>query len=131
MLKMKALSLKQPFAELVVSGRKTVELRKWNTRFRGEFFVHASKNTDKKRCESLGFKNLPEGMIVGKAELVSVIKYEKSEDLERDKDLHFALDFYDVPVYGFVLKNIRRGKPVALKGALGFFNVNSDVLAEQ
>jgi hypothetical protein len=31
---MKCLSLKQPFAELLVSGKKTVELRKWNTKFR-------------------------------------------------------------------------------------------------
>ena len=34
----KCLSLREPYAELIiVSGRKTIELRKWNTRFRGEF----------------------------------------------------------------------------------------------
>ncbi|MDQ6862918.1 MAG: ASCH domain-containing protein [Thermoproteota archaeon] len=37
---MKGLSLKQPFAELLVSGRTTVELRKWNTKFRGKFLIH-------------------------------------------------------------------------------------------
>jgi ASCH domain len=37
----KCLSIRQPYAELVVSGRKTIELRKWITRFRGEFLVHA------------------------------------------------------------------------------------------
>jgi hypothetical protein len=40
---MKCLSLKKPFAELLVSGKKTVELRKWNTKFRGKFLIHASK----------------------------------------------------------------------------------------
>lgn len=30
---MKVLSLKQPFAEFVVSGKKKIELRKWNTKF--------------------------------------------------------------------------------------------------
>ena len=40
---MKALSLKQPFAELVVEGKKKIELRNWNTKFRGDFFIHASK----------------------------------------------------------------------------------------
>jgi len=36
---MKALSLKQPFAELILQGKKTIELRKWNTKFRGEFLI--------------------------------------------------------------------------------------------
>lgn len=39
---MKTLSLKQPFAELILSGKKKIELRKWNTSFRGEFLIHAS-----------------------------------------------------------------------------------------
>ena len=37
----KCLSIRQPYADLIVSGRKTIELRKWNARFRGEFLVHA------------------------------------------------------------------------------------------
>ena len=40
---MKCLSLKQPFAELLASGKKTIELRKWNTRFRGRFLIHACR----------------------------------------------------------------------------------------
>jgi hypothetical protein len=39
----KCLSLKQPYAELLISGKKTIELRSWDTKFRGEFLVHASK----------------------------------------------------------------------------------------
>lgn len=52
----KALSLKQPWAELVVSGKKIIEIRKWNTKFRGEFLIHASRNTDAKAETSFGFK---------------------------------------------------------------------------
>jgi hypothetical protein len=46
------LSLKQPFDKFVVSSRKTIELRTWNTHFRGIFLVHASGNVDKEACES-------------------------------------------------------------------------------
>jgi len=69
---MKALSLKQPWAELIVSGKKTIEIRNWNTRFRGEFLVHASKNPNKERCEEFSLKDLPTGCIVGKATLTEV-----------------------------------------------------------
>jgi hypothetical protein len=50
---MKCLSLKQPFAELLVSGKKPIELRKWNTKFRGKFLIHASKQVDEERASSL------------------------------------------------------------------------------
>jgi hypothetical protein len=63
---MKCLSLKQPYAELLVSGKKTIELRNWNTAFRGKFLIHASKNVDKERSESLGidYKMLVQGAII-------------------------------------------------------------------
>jgi predicted transcriptional regulator len=34
---MKCLSVRQPFAELILSGRKMIELRSWNTNSRGMF----------------------------------------------------------------------------------------------
>ena len=49
----KCLSLKQPYADLVVSGKKTIELRTWNTKFRGEFLVHASKKVIKRHVKGI------------------------------------------------------------------------------
>lgn len=40
---MKALSLTQAWASLVVEGFKTYETRSWSTRFRGPLTIHASK----------------------------------------------------------------------------------------
>ena len=37
--------------KLIVSGKKTIELRTWNTKFRGEFLIQASKTIDKEACE--------------------------------------------------------------------------------
>ena len=87
---MKALSLKQPWAELVVPGRKTIELRNWNTKFRGEFLVHASLNPNKDAVARLGFTDLPLGCIVGKATLVDVKQYKSKEEFASDQNKHFA-----------------------------------------
>jgi hypothetical protein len=38
-----ALSIRQPWAWLIVNGYKDIENRSWNTTYRGEFFIHASK----------------------------------------------------------------------------------------
>lgn len=40
---MKALSIRQPWAWLIVHGGKDIENRSWHTKFRGRFLVHAAK----------------------------------------------------------------------------------------
>lgn len=39
---MKALSIKQPWASLIVHGIKDIENRSWRTKFRGRIYIHAS-----------------------------------------------------------------------------------------
>jgi len=115
---MKALSLKQPFAELILQGKKKIELRKWNTNFRGKIFIHASKSPDKKNMKRLGFKNLLCGFIVGKANLVEVKKYNSDKEFLADKSWGN---------YGFILRDIKRIKPIATKGKLNFWEFQGKV----
>src|SRR3989344_6344231 len=113
---MKALTLKQPFAELVVSGRKKVELRKWNTKFRGEFLIHASKTPHVASMKKFGFENLPTGCIIGKAILKDVKIYSDGEEFNKDRDLHLASEGWGK--YGFILENAERIDNVMCKGKL-------------
>lgn len=117
---MKALSMKQPFAELVVSGKKIIELRKWNTHFRGKFLIHASKIPDFKAMKKFGFESLPTGKIVGEADLVEVKQYKDDTEHEKDKDKHLADDSWGN--YGFVLANVKRVDPIEAKGQLNFWD---------
>ncbi len=117
---MKALSLKQPFAELILQGKKKIEIRKWNTKFRGEFLIHASKIPDKKAMEKFNFKNLPLGEILGKATLVNVKKYSSQEEFGKDYEKHLATSEYGN--CGFVLDKVQRIEPIECNGALGFWD---------
>ncbi len=122
---MKALSVSQPFADLIISGKKTVELRKWNTNFRGEFLIHAPLKIRTKDCKRLKIdKKLVTGAIVGKVELYDVKKYNSIKEIRTDKKFHFAgKDFYNKK-FGFVLKNAKPFRiPIPWKGQLGFFEV--------
>jgi len=116
---MKALSLKQPWAELILQGRKKIEIRKWNTKFRGKFLIHSSKIPDKESIEKFGFENLPNGFIVGQAELTKVKIYPNDEELLKDKNLHLAGTGWGNK--GFILKNPKRIKKIKQKGNLGFW----------
>jgi len=120
---MKALSLKQPFAELILQGKKKIELRKWNTNFRGKFLIHTSKIPDEVAMKKFGFKDLLNGFIVGEVELVDVKKYKNEEEHKKDKDKHLASSIWGN--YGFILKNPKRKRPIPCKGSLNFWEYKS------
>ena len=125
---MKCLSLKQPYAELLVSGKKSIELRNWNTYFRGKFLVHASKNIDKERLDflSIDHNKLTLGAIIGSAVLYDVKEYRNKLDLELDKDKHLAdIKKFGFRTYGFMIKNAHRfRRSIPYPGMLKFFEVD-------
>jgi len=118
---MKALSLKQPFAELILQRRKKIELRKWNTKFKGQFYIHSSKVPDAKAMKKFGFEigSLPTGAIVGKANLVDVKEYKTSSEHKEDKRLHLVSTAWGR--YGFILSNVQRVRLIPCKGSLNFW----------
>lgn len=117
---MKVLSVKQPYAELIVSGKKKIELRKWNTNFRGEFLIHASLRPDEEVMKRLGYSSLTTGAIIGKASLAGVKHYASEEEMKNDEKLHLATSAFGD--YGFVLENAERMNPIPCRGNLGFWN---------
>lgn len=123
----KCLSVSQPFADLIVKGKKTVELRKWNTKFRGEFLIHSPIKIKSQDCKRLGIneESLRTGAIIGKALIYDVKIYKTKKELQSDKKYHFASDEYRK--YGFLLKNAKEFKiPIPCKGKLGFFDIRLD-----
>jgi len=126
---MKCLSVCQPFADLIIQGKKTIELRKWNTKFRGEFLVHAPQKIRLDDCRRLKIKDsLTTGAIIGKVELVSVKKYENESELKLDSKKHLALNNKSDSKYGFILQNPKQLKvPIPCKGKLNFFEVEANL----
>ena len=119
---MKALSIKQPYAELIVQGRKKIELRNWKTNFRGEFLIHAPKSPDFDAMKRFNFSSLPLGGIVGKANLIDVKLYKSELEHNMDRNLHLASS--DWGKFGFIIKNPVRLNFEPLKGQLNFFDVD-------
>jgi len=122
---LKCLSISQPFADLIVSGKKTIELRKWNTNFRGEFLIHAPIKIRIEDCKRLKItKKLVTGAIIGKADLYDVKKYNSSKEVKNDQKFHFASKDFQDKTFGFKIKNVKPLRiPIPWKGQLGFFDV--------
>src|SRR5262245_18874023 len=81
-----ALSCKQPWAALIVTGVNTVEVRTWPTRRRGRLLIHASKTADE-RPEGWALVTTPEllelarlrGGVIGVADLAGCVDYPTAE----------------------------------------------------
>jgi hypothetical protein len=104
--KMRALSIRQPFAELVMAGEKTVEYRSKVTRIRGRVYVYACKSRN--RLEhyedaGLGSDKLPHGKLVGTVEIVNCIQGDDGYEwhLTNPKRLKKKLTVTGVPQPGF------------------------------
>ena len=126
---MKCLSICQPFAELIVQGKKTIELRKWNTKFRGEFLVHAAKNILEEDCKRMKIspKTVTTGAIIGKVNLVDVKKYDSDKELKADKKKHHSISDNTKNKYGFILENPKKLRvPIEYLGKLNFFEFHPD-----
>ena len=123
---MKCLSICQPFAELIIQNKKTIELRTWNTKIRGEFLVHAPIKIRKDAYEKLKIKErLTTGAIIGKVELWDVKKYESVKEIQIDKKKHYSSTTSHEKIFGFILKNAKPFRiPIPRKGQLGFFDVD-------
>ena len=77
--KIRALSIRQPYAERILRGEKQFEFRSWPTNYRGKVYIYAAKTPVNLpgHHDPLDPLTLPRGVIVGTMEIVDCQKGEK------------------------------------------------------
>lgn len=120
---MKALSIRQPWAWLIIHGGKDIENRTWTTSYRGPLLIHAAKGmTQAEYRDAVLFAldrgvcvpdwhELKRGGIIGAVDLAHTVAFSSSP--------WFAGNGH----FGFVLRNPKPLPFHPCKGALGFFEV--------
>ena len=104
-----ALSIKQPWAALVVRGLKTIEVRRWPTARRGRILIHAAGVPDNRvEAQKHVTPELQEiaqmqGGIIGSVELTDCVKYPDLPTFLADQAKHYnEASWYEPPLlYGF------------------------------
>jgi hypothetical protein len=128
---LKCLSIRQPWAGLILSGRKRVENRSWPTRHRGLLAIHSSTSLATWEALSVAERDdylpgwrdgvlPPCGFVLGVVELVDVCRH---RDLPAElRDHRFALD--QPENWCWVLARPRLLKePVRVRGNSALFQV--------
>ena len=112
-----ALTIRQPFASLIISAIKRVENRGWSTSYRGPLLIHAGKGIDKDAMATHGHLldgEYPAGAIIGLVDLIDCVQDSDSEWAEPDS-------------FHWVLANARAlREPVPAKGQLGLWTLDDE-----
>lgn len=123
---MKALTIKEPWASLIINEYKTYEFRSWKTNYRGKILIHAGKSLESNQAKKFKVYNLEysKGEIIGEAELVDCIKVteEFDEYLKGINPIVYGNSGH-VENYAWKLENIKKyDKKIKVKGQLGLWN---------
>lgn len=106
-MKLKAISLKQPYANLVVRGQKTIETRKWSTHYRGDILI----------CSSRSGVGEPKEMALCLVRLIDIRPMTASDAAAA------CIELYP-KAKAWIISDLRVLKhPIPVKGRLGLFEV--------
>ena len=102
---MKALSVKQPWANMIASGEKTIETRTWMTPYRGQLLIVSSKQP---HIEPAGCA-------------VAVATVTDCRPMTRRDERAACCRVYP-NAKAWVLLGIRRIEPIPVRGSFGLFD---------
>ena len=123
-----ALSIRQPWASLILTYGKDIENRDWATKVRGRVLIHASKGCTQYEFEDavecaqeilqtpikLDLKTIQRGGVIGSVEIIDCVEQSESP--------------WFFGRYGFVMRDAKQLPFIPYKGQLGFFDIKMDVL---
>jgi hypothetical protein len=122
-----ALSIRQPWAELILLGRKTLELRTWIPDYRGPLWLHTGKAENPGLERLFGLSDLPRGAFVGRFDLTDVAPLDPGR-WERWRDQHRDPGPYIPGTFAWVIEGAERlPEPVPASGKLKVYEVDDDV----
>lgn len=131
---MKAISIIEPWATLIVIGAKAYETRGWKTPYRGWLAIHASKKLPgyarewfqgnrwaREAFEAAGLRldQLPIGCVIGRVWLEDCVPTKSLADAIDEREKSFGN--FGPRRYGWKVRNPIRHKPVEARGALSLW----------
>ncbi len=119
---MKALTLIQPWASLIVDDRKKTETRSWGTKYRGPLLIHAGAKINSVVCREAGYDVLaiPIRALLCIVELVDCFRFTGEQETDGLEDRRWG-DF-SPGRWGWRLRVLHRfERPIEARGSLGLW----------
>jgi hypothetical protein len=119
---MKVLTVRQPWAQRLVTGDKRIENRSRTTTHRGLLVIHAGST--RRHLATGAYATLPFGALVGLVEIVDALPLSRLPDELRTVDA--------IGPWCWIVANPRAFvRPIPCAGALAFWAVNDDIVTRE
>lgn len=125
---MKAITIHQPWAALIMRGEKRVENRNWGTQFRGQIAIHASKppadvcpawDSQWEKYDPLVF-----GAVIGVVEILNCLHISEVQRAWVQRLYPWLRTHQHVQgPWCWVIGNVQRLKPIHCRGQQGLWNL--------
>jgi len=123
---MKVLTVRQPWASLIVNGYKEYEFRSRKINYRGKILIHAGLNMDKDMLDRFKDYNLDyvKGAIIGEADLVDCILVDNdfNDELRKINPIVYGKSNHTENYAWKLEKIVKYDEPIYCKGQLGLWN---------
>jgi len=132
-----AMSIRQPWLDMILIGAKILELRTWNLSLRGQVALHAPQRIDFVNAYFYGYREpwlLPRGKVVALASIADVWELDEKSWTSTLAAHRQPLPYYG-GAYAVQLTNVQRlDRPISCRGRQKVFHlpdsIASRVLAE-
>jgi hypothetical protein len=141
---MKALTVRQPWASLIISGIKNIENRTWVPKYSGKLAIHAAKtitqadiDAAREMCESIGAPfpiDLPRGGIIGVVDFFGILATEGDTviidhpNLTDGEVIDMDVYWYNPGMIGWILEHPVACRFVPYTGRLGLFDIPDNLI---
>lgn len=133
---MRALTICQPYATLILEGTKRVENRTWETKYRGRLYIHAGRDRrwlsleDRNGVEFDAISNrpvaaLPFGAVIAIASLVDCVPMDDIEAGKYDDRFPWLRTHeHAIGPWCWIVERVTAVGPVPWKGRQGLFDIH-------
>lgn len=108
---LRALTIHQPWASLIVGGVKDVENRSWPTTHRGPMLIHAGLSIDPSPWIDC-LDDMPLGCVIGVVDVVDCVRDSSSE-------------WASIGSWHWILEQSRACEPRPMRGKLGLWRIDA------
>jgi len=104
---LKALSVKQPWTNMIANRMKSIETRYWSTDYRGDLVIVSSK--------------IPNIYPAGYA--LAIVRVKNCRRMRKEDEIAARCPF-DPRAFSWILTDVRKIHPIPIKGEKGLYDIN-------
>jgi len=126
-IRVKAISIQQPFAFEIMSGQKTIEVRSWDTLHRGDLLICSS---GKPAFSKEDMEEMEEeyGCTFLYGQALCLVRLAEVRLMRPEDEEPALMDEIDAEAYSWLLEDVHPVIPFPVKGKQGFYEVEDSLI---